>query len=443
MKMDLLNGKVKNIYFKYLATVFAGSCIPCIYGIVDMVVVGQYYGPDGTAAMTVVMPVFNIIYSLGLLVGIGGSVLFSTQRGKDPNDARSRNEFFTVSLVGAIFFSLLVWAVCFPFGEQLLTFFGADEELMPLSLEYMLPIKIMAPAFLFTQFFSAFLRNDNSPGLVTAAVLAGGIFNVVADVVFVFGLDMGIMGAGLASGLGAIINNCVLISHFFSKKNTIKVVKVTKFFKKAGSMLVTGFSTFITDFALGIITVLFNRQIMKYFGTTALSIFGMLMNINTFVQCCGYTTGQAAQPLFSVSYGANKYDRIKETLRYGLITSIIFGVIWLVLVMSIPNAFVRLFMSPTEEVLAMAPSIVRKYGLAFLILPFNVFSTYYFQSIMKPKVAMTVSLSRGLVLCSIFVLVLPLIFGADALWFAMPLTEVFTAVFAAIMMAHYTKKLKA
>ena len=442
MNMDLLNGKVRNIFFKYLAAVFVGSCIPCIYGIVDMVVVGQYYGPEGTAAMTVVMPIYNIIFSLGILVGIGGSVLFSHERGKNPDDPRARNEFFTVSLIWAALLSLIVWAVCFPLEEQLLVFFGADEELLPLSEEYILPLLIMAPAFLFSQFFSAFLRNDNSPGLVTGAVLAGGVFNVIADVVFVFGLDMGIMGAGLASGLGSVIESLVLITHFFTKKNSIRIVRITGFFKKSGSIFATGFSTFITDFALGIITVLLNRQIMAYFDSTALSVFGILMNINTFVQCCGYSVGQASQPLFSVNFGAGKNGRIKEALRYALITAIAFGVIWLALIVCVPNVFVKLFMAPTQEVLAIAPGIVRRYGLAFLFLPFNVFTTYYLQALMRPKAAMAISLSRGLVLCGIFIIVFPIVFGADALWFAMPAAEAVTAVFAAVMTVRYTRKLE-
>ena len=439
--MDLLNGKVRNLYFRYFGTVFAAACIPCVYGFVDMIVVGQYYGPDGTAAMTVVMPIYSIVYSLGLLMGIGGSVLYGNYKGEHPEDIRGRNEYFTVSLIGSVFFCLLVWAVCIPFDEQLLTFFGADEELMPLSLKYMLPLKIGAPVFLFAQFLGAFLRNDSSPGLVTAGVAAGGAFNVAADFIFVFGLDMGIFGAALASVLGGVIDDLVMLAHFFSKKNTIKLVRVKKFFRKTGSVLGNGFSSFITDFAIGIVNVLLNRQIMKYFGTDALSVFGVLMNINTFVQCCGYSAGQAAQPIFSINYGAGKNSRIKETLRWSLGTAIAFSVIWFVLVFALPKAFIRLFMTPTEEVLAIAPSIFRKHSLAFFFLPFNVFAVYYFQSILKSKAAMATSLSRGLVLCCIFIYVLPLLFGADALWFAMPLTEALTAVFAAVMMVRYTRKL--
>ena len=99
--MDFLDGKIKTIYFKYLAAAFGSTLITSIYSIVDMAMVGQYHGPEGTAALAVVAPIWNIIYSLGLLIGIGGSVLFSTIRGKDGGQEKQSNAYFTVSIFGS------------------------------------------------------------------------------------------------------------------------------------------------------------------------------------------------------------------------------------------------------------------------------------------------------------------------------------------------------
>lgn len=109
--MDFLNGKIKTLYFKYLAAAFGSALITSIYSIVDMVMVGQYHGPEGTAALAVVAPIWNIIYSLGLLMGIGGSVLFSTIRGKGEGQTRQSNEYFTVSIIGSIILAVISWAV--------------------------------------------------------------------------------------------------------------------------------------------------------------------------------------------------------------------------------------------------------------------------------------------------------------------------------------------
>ena len=109
--MDFLKGKIKTLYFKYLAAAFGSALITSIYSIVDMAMVGQYHGPEGTAALAVVAPIWNIIYSLGLLMGIGGSVLFSTIRGKGEGQTRQSNEYFTVSIIGSIILAVISWAV--------------------------------------------------------------------------------------------------------------------------------------------------------------------------------------------------------------------------------------------------------------------------------------------------------------------------------------------
>ncbi len=122
--MDFLNGKVRSLYFKYLASAFGSALITSVYSIVDMAMVGQYHGPEGTAALAVVAPVWNLIYSLGLLMGIGGSVLFD---------------------------------------RELFLFFGADASTLELAMEYIFPVKFVIPCFLFTQTLAAYLRNDKTP----------------------------------------------------------------------------------------------------------------------------------------------------------------------------------------------------------------------------------------------------------------------------------------
>ena len=193
--MNLLTGKIKPLYLKYLGAAFGSACISSVYGLVDMAMVGQYHGPSGTAAMSVVMPIFNIIYSLGLFMGIGGSVLYSSEKGRRENGCC--NEFFSTALLGTAAPAAIAWTGIVFFGEPLLRLFGAEQTLLPLTKAYLFPIKIVIPVFVFNQMLAAFLRNDNAPGLATAAVLGGGIFNVFGDYFFVFAMDMGILGAGL------------------------------------------------------------------------------------------------------------------------------------------------------------------------------------------------------------------------------------------------------
>lgn len=439
--MDFLKGKIRPIYFKYLVAAFGSSLISSIYSVVDMAMVGQYQGPEGTAALAIVSPIWNIIYSLGLLTGIGGSVLFSSIRGKSENDDRHSNEYFTAAFIGTAILAIITWIAVIFFDSELLLLFGADKSLLPLAKQYILPVKFAVPSFLFTQLLSAFLRNDKNPSLATKAVIFGGVFNVFGDYFFVFIMDYGIMGAGLATVLGSVASLIIMCTHFISKKNTLHFVKPTRLLYKLKSITVTGFSTFFIDVAMGILTILFNRQILKYLGNNALSVYGIIINISTFVQCCAYSIGQASQPIISTNFGAGQGRRIKEVLKYALITSFAFGLIWTVAVLAVPNGFIRIFMTPTKEILDIAPKIIRSYGISFLILPFNIFSTYYFQAIMKPKTSFAVSVLRGVVISGMLIILLPLIAPADFIWFAMPITELVTFIGVTVFMKKYTVSL--
>lgn len=437
--MDLLQENTKTVYFKYLSAAFGSAMISSVYGIVDMAMVGQYQGPSGTAALAVVAPVWNIIYSLGLLTGIGGSVLYSSAKGSR-QDGRE-NEYFTAAVTGSLLLAALCWLAVIFFDAQMLTLFGAEETLLPYARQYLLPVKFTVPLFLFNQMLAAFLRNDGNPGLATAAVLSGGIFNIVGDYLFVFTFRMGIMGAGLATAGGAFITFLVMLTHFVSKRNTLKFVRPRGMVVKLKQILVTGFSTFFIDVAMGILTMLFNRQIIRYLGTDALSVYGVIVNISTIVQCCAYSVGQAVQPIISISFGAGSWQRIKETLRYALYSSAFFSIVWTLLIFAFPDGFIRLFMTPTKEVLRIAPFILRSYGLSFLLLPLNIFSTYYFQSLMKPGASFFVSVSRGMVISGILIYLLPLLAGGNAIWFAMAVTEAIVAVFVVYLIRRYTREL--
>ena len=439
MYKDLTQGSIKKHYFHYLGAALGSAMISCIYGLVDAAVVGQYQGPQGTAALSIVMPLWTILYSLGLLIGIGGSVNYSYYKAQGKTD--KANAYFTLSLVLTSIVAILCWFGLTAFDDELLRFFGADNVLLPLAKDYLRPVQYVIPAYPFTQMVAAFLRNDNAPGLATFATLFGGIFNVFGDIYFVFGLDMGMFGAGLATALGATMSIVIMVTHFFTKKNSIKLSRIYGHIHKTKVLSINGFSSFVSDIAMGVIAMLFNRQIMHYFNADALAVFGVIVQVSSVVQCSTYGVGQASQPIISANYGANKWERIEETKKYALWTVAIFGLLWTGVVLLFPNAFVKLFMAPTNSVLQLAPGIMRVYCFAYLFLPLNIFATYYFQSVMLPRTALIVSLARGFVLCAILVFLLPVLFGAELLWWVMPITELAVAMYSGFHIVKSNNKL--
>lgn len=429
--MDFLNGDLKKIYCNYLLASFGSTLISMIYGIVDMAMVGQYEGSYATAALACFSPVWNLVYAIGFLTGIGGAILYSNALGR--KEGKKANGYFTLSLILTAVLSAAVWVAMIFFDEPILRAFGADDTLLPYAQNYLLPLKFCLPVFTFNQLFISFIRNDNRPRLPTLAVLAGGIFNVFGDWFFVFALDMGAMGAGIATGIGAIITLAVLLSHFFGKKNSLRLDRSFAFGKDSAAILATGFSSFFVDIAMGLFTILANNQIMRYLGKDDLSVYGVIIQLFTFVQCCAYSVGQAAQPIMSVNYGAERGDRVKICLKYGTVAAILFGVFWTVLSMCMPNVFVRIFMKPTEGILGKAPFAIRIYATSFLLLSLNVASTYYFQSILKRVDSFLVSVLRGILINGILICVLPAIFQSGlCIWFVMPLTEGLTFVYVLV-----------
>ena len=316
------------------------------------------------------------------------------------------------------------------FDEPLLRLFGGDGELLVLARRYMEPVKWGVPLFVFANILMAFLRNDGNPKLATVAVLSGGIFNVFGDYFFVFTCDMGIFGAGLATVIGQATTILVMVSHFFRRASTLRLGLPLAPVLFSRKIVEVGFSVFLIDIAMGVLTVLFNRQILRYLGTDELAVYGVIVMVSTFVQCCGYGVGQGAQPILSQNFGAGASGRVAQALRYSVWTCALVSAFWLALLLAVPEAFVKVFMKPTDSVLTVAPGIVRTYALAFVFLPFNVFATYYFQATLKPRVSFAISISRGLLVSGALILVLPCLFGGQVLWWAIPLAEAAVAAYA-------------
>lgn len=440
--MDLLRDDVRKTYRRYLAAAFGSSFISTIYSFVDMIVVGQYQGPSGTAALALISPVWNIIFSLGMLFGIGGSVHFGMLRGEKDNVPGTENRYFTSALYVTGTLSALIMTVLLCFDGAIFRALGAEGELLTLALDYFRPVRFAVPCYMLGQVVAAFLRNDNDPGLATAAVLIGGLFNVFGDCYFTFVLDMGLFGAGLATAIGSALTLAIMLTHFFKRENTLRLVPIRQLSGTVGRMIETGFSAFFADLAMGIVTALLNRGIVRYAGTDALAVYGVIVYVGTCAQCSAYSVGQAAQPLFSINFGARKWDRIRQTQTCAIRSIIVFSLFWTGVSMAFPEQIVRIFMDATPGVLEIAPTIIRIYATSFLLLPFNIYSAYYFQSIMRARAALWLAVVRGLVISGGLILLLPLIFKATGLWIAMPITDAITFAATLFLTIRYTKTLE-
>lgn len=442
MKADLAKDNIKSLYLRYLANAFGAALISAMFGVVDMAMMGHYQGPNGPAALAIISPIWNLVYSLGLLTGIGSSVLYAALKG-DEEETEDPRQFFTIGLILTLILGALEALILNLALKPLLRFYGADDTTLPLCLSYLLPIRYVFPLFTLSNFLAAFLRNDKAPTLASIGVISGGIFNIIFDYLFIFTFNMGMQGAGLATALGIVLSCGLLSSHFFSKKNTLKLVRFHGFAHKSGKILFTGFSAFFVDVAMGIVNIAFNRQIVAFCGDNAntyLAIYGVLVNLYVFVQCACYGIGQAAQPLWSFNYGAGLFDRVKKVLRYSVVTLGVLTLLSLAISESIPSYLIQLFMTPTAEVLSLAPSLMRPFCLCFLFLPLNTVSCYYFQATLHEKTSFLVSICRGALVPLLFIYTLP--YGNPALlWWSLTFSDTVVGIYVIFVLIRITKRM--
>lgn len=426
--MDFITGDIKHLYRKFLTASMASAMVMSIYSFVDTIAVGQSEGPAGAAAMAVITPLYGVLIFLGILCGVGGSVLYGNARGEGKEE--KANALFTAATGLMLFLILLVWIIFALFHQQIFIFFGADAELMPKVMEYARWLIWFLPVFILPTFISSFIRNDGAPGLAMAAVIIGGCVNIFGDWFFVFPLGLGMTGAAIATVLGTSVQVIIMCIHFFTKKCTLRIVKPNHVKPAICQTLGIGFGASVLDLGTVILSIIMNNQIMRYGDTNALAVYGVVATITSLFQALYCGVGQAIQPIVSANCGAMQADRIKQVWKMSLTTVIVLGIGFTAVGELFPTQIVRLFMDVTSEVLAAAPGIIRPFFLLFLFLGITVLATYHLQSIMHGTVSMVIALLRSVVISGWLLFVLPLFLDITGVWIAMPISEFIVTVVA-------------
>jgi len=428
--MDFITGDIKQLYRKFLTASMASAMVMSIYSFVDTIAVGQSEGPAGAAAMAVITPLYGVLIFLGILCGVGGSVLYGNARGEGKEE--KANALFTAATGLMLFLILLVWIIFALFHQQIFTFFGADAELMPKVMEYARWLIWFLPVFILPTFISSFIRNDGAPGLAMAAVIIGGCVNIFGDWFFVFPLGFGMTGASIATVLGTSVQVIIMCIHFFTKKCTLHIVKPNHVKPAICQTLGIGFGASILDLGTVILSIIMNNQIMRYGDTNALAVYGVVATITSLFQALYCGVGQAIQPIVSANCGAMQADRIKQVWKMALTTVIVLGIGFTAIGELFPTQIVRLFMDVTPEVLVAAPGIIRPFFLLFLFLGITVLATYHLQSIMHARMSMMVAVLRSVVISGLLIYILPLFVGVWGVWIAMPISELIVAAVALV-----------
>lgn len=439
-KEKLLTHPINKLFYAYLLPSVSGTFVTSVYILADSVIIGKKIGQEALTALNIVLPIFSLFFSIGLLFGVGGSILLSIERGK--GNEEKANCFFTLSLFLNLLVGGLAMLLCFGCYESLVLCLGGSELTIPYINQYLPTILWGGASFFFSTFFQAFIRNDKAPKLAMIAVITGGISNIILDIVFVIGWNMGMKGAALATVLGSVIVNGILLTHFFSKKNGLVLVfPFQTLLKNVLSIIKNGSTSFLVDISTGIVTLCFNLQLIKYMGDIGVTVYGIIANVTLIFYSLCNGVNQAAQPIISTNFGAGKMDRINQVKKLAIKNCVVVCLIPFVIAMVAPNLFTYIFIKPSEQVLRLAPKGIRIFFLGFLFAGYNIAMTNYFQSVTAAGRSLLLCLLRGIVLCLSFVFILPIWLGVTGIWLAVPLGEGITFLVAlAIKRSFHTNK---
>lgn len=425
---QLTTESVSKLFFRYLFPSIAGTMVTSIYILADTIIIGKGIGIHAMAALNIVLPLFNIFFGNGLLFGVGGSVLMSIARGR--GDFKAGERYFTVAtLLNAItclLYTLFFWI----FMEPIAVFLGATSVTLPYVRDYAPYVILGLSTFSFSTFLQTFVRNDGAPKLSMIAVIAGGVSNVLLDILFVYPLNMGMKGAAIASVLGSLITVMILLLHFYSDANGLRFCLENCSFTHAKQILANGFTSFLVEVTSGLLMFVFNIQILRYIGDLGVSMYGVICNTVIIVTCLCNGINQAAQPIISTNHGAGLGMRIEKVKHLGIYTSLGICSIPALTGLIAPNIFTYIFLNPTKEILELSPLAIRIYFTGFFITGINMFIVGYFQSIIQPQLALVLCLLRGCVLGIVFVYLLAPLFGVIGIWASIPLSECITLMLA-------------
>ena len=438
--MDLLKDNPIKIFYRYLFPAVSAAIAIAIYSFVDTIVIGQDVGPNGTAACAIVLPCFTIAHCIDLICGIGGSVLMSRARGE--GNQEKGNAYFTASLIYVGLVTIVFWILGVLFQKQIYRLFGADDVLLPYAMEYGRWIFGAFPSFVLVSFLGAYIRTDGAPKFVMTVTMIGGIINIIGDIVFVFPMGMGMTGAALATVLGSLVQSVILISYILLGKTSLHLAKPFKWFKAIKNISALGIGAGVTQIAMTLVTYIINNQIMKYSGSDALAVYGMLSTVTALFISIFSGIGQAAQPVVSVNYGANQKERYQIVGKLGLKVAFISGLVCFGICALFPSQMVSLFMKVTPGVAEIAPYIIRVYAISYLPMAISLFITAYLQSVGRANSATLVSMLRGIILSAILLYVLPLLMGGSGIWWAVTIAESGAAVVGIAYMMPEFKKAK-
>ena len=411
-------------FFKYVSQNIFGLLGTSCYILADTYFIAQAAGTDGVTLLNLCLPIYNLIFAFGSMIGLGAATRYAILRAQ--GDARAQR-YFSNAIFCACILAVPFMLVGIFSPDGLLRLMGGDADIVALGMNYARIFLMFTPFFMCNYVVASFVRNDGDPSLAMVATLSGSLFNVVFDYIFIFPMGLGLPGAALATAISPILSIAVCSAHFIKKSNTITFVRKAPSVRLLAQSCQLGISGFVGELSSGVTTTVFNFLLLRLAGNVAVAAYGVVANFALVATAIFNGVAQGAQPLVSQCYGKNEMAGARKLLLLGCGTALGLAALLYGVVFGYTDALTALFNSENSALMAeFAHSGMRIYFVGYFFAGCNIVAAGYLGAVNRPAEASITSLCRGMVAIVVCSLVLSALFGMNGVWAAFPVSEAIT-----------------
>ncbi|SDP37197.1 MATE family efflux transporter [Clostridium gasigenes] len=441
-KINLGTDNVGKLLFKLALPAIIAQIVNVLYNIVDRIFIGRMIDGDiAMAGVGIAFPIIIIISAFSSLIGVGGAPLAAIKMGEKDNDGAEKiisNSFSMLIIIGIILtIGFLI------FTEPLLWAFGASETTIGFAKEY---LNIYLIGTIFVQIslgMNSFINTQGFTKIGMSTVLIGAGINIVLDPIFIFGFNMGVSGAALATIIAQLVSAIWALKFLFGDKSIIKIRRkyLKPNMKIVLSITALGISPFIMQSTESLVLISLNNKLMMYGGDLAVGAMTIMSSIMQIVTLPIVGLAQGAQPIMSYNFGAKKIERVKKTFKILFTCAIMYTVFMWSLLNIFPEVFVTIF-NDKQEIIEMTSWSIKIFFGGIFLFGAQMACQQTFLALGQAKISLILALLRKIILLIPLVFILPTLFDdkLKAVLFAEPISDILAALTTMVCFAIFYKK---
>lgn len=427
-----MNTRTKSL-FGYIFPALGGLFVTYLYNVVDGIFVGQGVGSAALGAVNIGVPFITFVIAIAAMFPMGGATVVAIRKGR--GDKEGANHAFMTAFSMTLAVSVLLTIVGTVFAQQIVDFSGASKlsaEMREMSKQYLFFYSAFSVPALLSTSLSVFVRNDGSPTLAFVGMCTGAVANIFLDWLFIFHLQMGVVGAAVASGLGQICSVLVLLTHFIRKKGDLRIMAFKIDFSLIKKITKRGVPEAFTQLATPVTALCYNLMLASLIGDIGVSTFSVLSYISSLANAILSGVAQGLQPLWGQCYGKKDTGEMNWYFRNGMVINTILSVVIYGILFFLDVPVIRIF-NKEPELVQTATAALPLFALSFIPMAYNLIYTAFLFSTKRTGASNVIAISRGIVLKALAIFCIPLIAGTDAIWIAPFVAETITLIIAAVL----------